>query len=318
MGKKVTYGIEYAKKPNIAKIVKEHIAKYQTLLSENRSTKAAETVINITEWVLDVSDEVDDPKDEEILQYLAYVIKHSKNAVKLLEPEEHFGLLSRAHNNMCQCYLKLHIYSSAIQHGLITINLFNQHPTSQTKSHLQNAYKIIGDIYFTKSLNKLESRYSDFENAHKYYLLEKQVIDTMDLSDIEEAEPDDLKKLKQSSHFNLGVMESKVHALYTDAEKNLQEAVTLAHKLNDSVAERTVWWELANLYKRAEKDNNVKFCQREEFNLAKRCGFKEDMFYCFEEKCKFLLYLEEYDEYFQFYEQNIGSIGPTYIKQCVK
>lgn len=95
MGKKVTYGIEYAKKPNIAKIVKEHIAKYQTLLSENRSTKAAETVINITEWVLDVSDEVDDPKDEEILQYLAYVIKHSKNAVKLLEPEEHFGLLSR-------------------------------------------------------------------------------------------------------------------------------------------------------------------------------------------------------------------------------
>lgn len=95
MGKKVTYGIEYAKKPNIAKVVKEHIKKYRTLLSESHSTKAAETVINITEWVLDVSDEVDDPGDEEVQQYLAYVIKHSINAVKLLEPEEHFSLLSR-------------------------------------------------------------------------------------------------------------------------------------------------------------------------------------------------------------------------------
>lgn len=234
----------------------------------------------------------------------------------------------------------MHIYSSAIRHGLITIDLFNQHPTPQTKSHLQNAYKIIGDIYFTKSLNQLDSRYSDFQDAHKYYLLEKQVIDTMDLCDIEEAEPDDLKKLKQSSHFNLGVMESKVPTLYIDAEKNLKEAVTLARKLKDSVAERTAWWELSNLYKRAGKDDNVKFCQREEFDLSKRCGFKEDLFYCFEEKCKyiltanykgaalklivyiflvnFLLYLEDYDECFRFYEKNIESISPAYIKQCVK
>lgn len=95
MGKKVTYGIEYSKKPNIAKVVKQHITQYQTLLSEKRSIKAAETIVNITEWVLDVSDEVDDPEDEEILHYLQYVIKYSIRAVKLLEPDEHAELLSR-------------------------------------------------------------------------------------------------------------------------------------------------------------------------------------------------------------------------------
>lgn len=234
---------------------------------------------------------------------------------------------------------RLHTYSSAIQHGLITINLFKQrNDQSRMKSNLQNAYKILGDIYFTKSLSKTESRYSDYENAHKFYKLEKEMIDSMVLSDIEDPEQDDLKRLEQSSHFNLGVMGSKIPSLYTQAEKNLQAAITLAHKLEDFSAERSGWWELGNLYKRAGQHDNVKFCQNEEFNVTKKHGFKQDQFYCFQEKSKynesiclnhtmelivfytlvkFLLYLEEYDECFQYYEKTIGSISSIYIKQCV-
>jgi tetratricopeptide (TPR) repeat protein len=154
------------------------------------------------------------------------------------------------------------------------------------KSNLQNAYKVLGDIYFTKNLNTNESRSDDFENAHKYYKLEREIIDTMTLDDIVDPEEGDLEKLKQSSHFNMGVMESKSPTWYSAAEANLKEAITIAHQLKDFASEKTAWWELGNLYKRVGQFDNVKYCQRKELRLIRIHKFKDDEIYCFEERCK--------------------------------
>lgn len=108
----------------------------------------------------------------------------------------------------------------------------------------------------------------------------------MDLNDIEDPEPDNLLKLTQSSHFNMGVMESKIPSAIDDAFKNLNHAAKIAFKLQDSVAEKTAWWELGKLYKRVNDCDNVKLCQGKEYRIVKREGFKEDEFYCFEEQCE--------------------------------
>lgn len=169
----------------------------------------------------------------------------------------------------------------------MTVDIFKQsQDQARHKSNLQNAYKVIGDIYFTKSLNQHESRYDDFENAHKYYKLEREIIDTMTLDDIEEREENDLQKLKHSSHFNMGVMQAKSPMWYSDAEKNLKQAIILAHKLEDYASEKTAWWELGNLYKRNGQFDNVKYCQNKELRLIRKYGFKDDEIYCFEERCK--------------------------------
>lgn len=182
---------------------------------------------------------------------------------------------------------RLHSYHLAVQHGLTAINVFKQGEQSQNKSNLQNLYKVLGDIYFTKSLNQEECRYDDFQNAHRYYKLEREIINTMTLEDIEDPEPDDLTKLIQSSHFNMGVMESKIPSWYKAAEINLKRAVTLASGIKDFTAEKIAWWELGNLYKRVEQYDNVRFCQEKEYHIIKEHGFTLDEFYCFEERCEY-------------------------------
>lgn len=106
MGKKVTYGIEYAVTSNIGEVYKEHIDKYTTLLAEGRSINAAQTVVELTELLLDESDSLDDPEDPEILQYLSAVTEYCTKVIKLLEDRQENELLPRAHNNIGQCYLK--------------------------------------------------------------------------------------------------------------------------------------------------------------------------------------------------------------------
>lgn len=170
----------------------------------------------------------------------------------------------------------------------MTVNLLKQSQEQcDNKSNLQNAYKVLGDIYFTKSLNQNDSRYDDFENAHRFYKLERNIIDKMTLDDIKDPEPDELLKLKQSSHFNMGVMEAKISSCYEDAENNLKMAITMAHNLKDYAAEKTAWWELGNLYKCAEQIDNVKYCQLKECEIIREHGFTEDELYSFQEKCKF-------------------------------
>lgn len=154
------------------------------------------------------------------------------------------------------------------------------------KSLVQSTYRMLGDIYFMKSNDTSASRYADYEHAQKYYGLEKDVIDTMTLDDIEDPQEDDIKRLIQSSNFNLGVMESKVHATYSEGEANLKRAITMAQKLQDYASQKSAWWELGNLYKRTQQYDLVKECQRREYQLVIQHEFTEDQLLCFEEKSK--------------------------------
>lgn len=179
----------------------------------------------------------------------------------------------------------MHLYESAIRYGILTVNAFKKADNAANKSGLQNAYKVLADIYFTKSLNANESQFEDFRKAHKFYKLEREVIDTMVLNDIPEPEEGDLEKLKQSSHFNMGVMEAKIPSLFPKAQQNLQDTIKLAKALKDPNSEKTAWWELGNLYKRTQQYDNVKLCQNKELRICKANSFHEDYYYCFEEKC---------------------------------
>ncbi|CAO3611790.1 unnamed protein product [Mucor fragilis] len=171
-----------------------------------------------------------------------------------------------------------------------------QQSLPKMKSLVQSTYRMLGDIYFMKSNDTSASRYADYEHAQKYYGLEKDVIDTMTLDDIEDPQEDDIKRLIQSSNFNLGVMESKVHATYSEGEANLKRAITMAQKLQDYASQKSAWWELGNLYKRTQQYDLVKECQRREYQLVIQHEFTEDQLLCFEEKMKYHLFLGEYNE----------------------
>lgn len=181
----------------------------------------------------------------------------------------------------------MHLYELAVKFGLYTVNEFKKSNSESNKSNIQSAYRLLGDIYFTKSLNTEESQYNDFIQAHKYYKKEREVIDTMVLADIPDPKEGDLEQLKQSSHFNMGVMESKVPALFQKSQENLQRAIKIARKFEDHDKEKTAWWELGNLYKRTQQYNNVKFCQQKELSIIKTFNFVDDYMYCYEEMSKF-------------------------------
>lgn len=145
---------------------------------------------------------------------------------------------------------------------------------------------MLGDIYFTKSLDQDYCRHNDYENAQKYYRLEKNVIETMTLDDIEDPEPNELLKLKQANCFNIGAMGSRIPSSYREGEKNLKSAVVIAHEIKDFGAEKTAWWELSILYQRVGQSDNVKFCQEKEYGIIRNRGFSHDTFYWFSEKSK--------------------------------
>ncbi|KAL7314729.1 hypothetical protein PS15m_006262 [Mucor circinelloides] len=175
------------------------------------------------------------------------------------------------------------------------------------KSLYQSTYRMLGDIYFMKSNDAAESRYADYKHAQKYYTLEREVIDTMTLDDIEDPQEHDIKRLVQSSNFNLGVMESKVHMTYSDGEANLKRAITLAQELQDYASEKSAWWELGNLYKRIQQYDLVKECQKREYQLVIQHEFTEDQLLCFEEKMKFHLFLGEYNECAYLYKKAVDA-----------
>lgn len=155
------------------------------------------------------------------------------------------------------------------------------------KSFLQSIYKLLGAIYFTKSLDPKASRYQDFILARQYYQREHEIIETMTAEDIGE-EQGSLQILKQSSYFNMGVMESKISSMHEEAESNLKQALALAMDLKDPAAEKTAWWELGNLYKRTGRYDLVKECQKREFELIKLYKFTDDLMFCVQERSEFL------------------------------
>lgn len=316
MGKKVTYSIEYKRFTQVPETVEQHFEKFNSLNKKGRKVEAAETAINVTEWLLDLIDESDESEEPEILQHFPKAIQYSTDAAKLLQESEDTELLPRAYNNICQCYLKMHLYELAVKFGLYTVNEFKKLNSEKNKSNIQSAYRLLGDIYFTKSLNTEESQYSDFIHAHEYYKKEREVIDTMVLADIPDPKEGDLEQLKQSSHFNMGVMESKVPALFRKSQENLQRAIKIARKFEDHDKEKTAWWELGNLYKRTQQYNNVKFCQQKELSIIKTFNLLDDYMYCYEEMMKFHLFLEEYDACHELYLDTLSNISSAYSKKC--
>lgn len=182
-------------------------------------------------------------------------------------------------------------YDSAAKHGTTAINaleelrLMNQE-LPKMKSLFQSTYRMLGDIYFMKSNDEPASRNADYEHAQHYYQLERDVIDTMTLDDVEDPQEDDIKRLIQSSNFNLGVMESKVYTMYSEGEANLKRAITLAQDLKDYASEKSAWWELGNLYKRIHQFDLVKECQKREYALVMEHEFTEDQVVCFEERSR--------------------------------
>lgn len=97
MGKKVVYGIRFTRTLSISEEFKEHVLKYKDILAQGKAIQAAETIVEVTEWLLDESDEMNDPEDDDIMKLLPETIKYSRRAIKLLEDREAKELLPRYH-----------------------------------------------------------------------------------------------------------------------------------------------------------------------------------------------------------------------------
>lgn len=95
MGKKVTYSIEYKRFTQVPETVEQHFEKFNSLNKKGRKVEAAETAINVTEWLLDLIDESDESEEPEILQHFPKAIQYSTDAAKLLQESEDTELLPR-------------------------------------------------------------------------------------------------------------------------------------------------------------------------------------------------------------------------------
>ncbi|KAL9554111.1 hypothetical protein MBANPS3_002977 [Mucor bainieri] len=290
MGKTVTYGIQYKQADNLTEGYKFHVSKYNSFLSGNNRIKAAETALELIEWLEADSSELAEEDEHKFMNTMRKSIDLSRKAVRILEAINYKSLLPR----LCE-------YESAVKHGLKSISLLEElqsmhQSLPKMKSLFQSTYRMLGEIYFVKSNDISASRYADYEHAQKYYQLERDVIDTMALDDIEDPQEDDIKRLIQSSNFNLGVMESKMHTTYSEGESNLKRAIVLAQELQDYASEKSAWWELGNLYKRLQQYDLVKECQKREYQLVIQHDFTEDHLLCYEERMKFYLFLGEYNE----------------------
>ncbi|KAI8640420.1 hypothetical protein BD408DRAFT_419868 [Parasitella parasitica] len=312
MGKTVTYGIQYAHADNLTEGYKFHVSKYNSYLASSNRIKAAETAFELIEWLEADSSELIEEDEQRYETIMRKAINLSRKAVRILEDINYKSLLPRAHKSIGQSYLVLTEYEFAVKHEKTAINLLKELESMnqglpKMKSLYQSIYRVLGDIYFMKSNDGPESRHSDYENAQHYYQLERDIIDTMTLDDVEDPQDDDIKRLIQSSNFNLGVMESKVHDLYSEGEANLRRAITLAQELGDYASEKSAWWELGNLYKRIQQYDLVKECQKREYALVLKHDFDQDKVICFEERIKFHLFMGEYNECAHLYKKEVSA-----------
>jgi hypothetical protein len=85
MGKQVTYGIGYTRADPIQEGYKYYINEYKEYLASHKKIKAAKVAIQLSTWLAEEGDEVDDPEDTTFQQYLQVAIKHCKLAVTTLE-----------------------------------------------------------------------------------------------------------------------------------------------------------------------------------------------------------------------------------------
>ncbi|CAO3660934.1 unnamed protein product [Rhizopus stolonifer] len=200
--------------------------------------------------------------------------------------------LVNAYYNLCQCHLSLQDFELAVRYGSIAVSYM---PSNHYDKHkLQMIYKTIADAYFIKGLD-VHSNHQDFSKAFEYYMKEKCVLDTMRLDDVDR-DPTVLPQLIRSSHFNLGLVCSRIISHSHQAEGYLKLAIDQAQELRDYANEKRTWWELGNHYRRSGQDSFVKGCQVKEMNIIRHHGFKDDEPPCLEERIKLHLEFEEFSE----------------------
>ncbi|KAI8364269.1 hypothetical protein EDC96DRAFT_511105 [Choanephora cucurbitarum] len=321
MKNKVTYAIEYTKSNTLADGYNFYIEQYKQQLNNGKQIKAAQLIIELIEWLVDADDD-----NDEFLQYLDQAIKFCRKVVKSLKEVNYPFLLAKAYSCLSQAYSIQEIFDQAIHYGLESIQLLQSQQKQdedamdidqpKIKLALQFGYRLLGNIYFNKGLHPKASRYSDYQHALQFYTSEREVIDTMTLTDMDSTDEDDLTKLRQSSHFNMGVMERKLPDHYTQANDDLKSALKLAQQLKDPQSEKNAWWELGNLYKTLGDHEAVKRCQASEHSVALHCGLKEDVIICFEERIKYHLYLGEFNACMKLYKKLLGYVDDDAKEAC--
>ncbi|KAI9248759.1 hypothetical protein BY458DRAFT_550844 [Sporodiniella umbellata] len=303
MKKKVTYAIGYIRQSPFAQELKELKLRYETEVELGNANKASTLALGLSDLLIAQVDEIDPDlpdhvQEEDTRKYLERAIYYSKKAISMLQKkkESHFQHdLVSAYYNLCQCQLSLQDFTSAIRYGLVAASYM---PADNCDKHkLQSIYKSVADAYFIKGIDPHVSRYNDFLHAFEYYQKEKALIDIMTLDDVDR-DPTILPQLNRSSNFNLGVVCSKMMAKdkIVMAEGFLRQAIEQAQKLQDLANEKRTWWELGNHFRRTSQDSFVKGCQVKEMNIIRHHGFKDDEPPCLEERIKFHLEFEEFQE----------------------
>lgn len=95
MGKTVTYGIQYKQADSLTEGYKYHISKYNSFLAGNNRIKAAETALELIEWLEADSNELAEEDEHKFTTVMRKSIDLSRKAVRILESINYKSLLPR-------------------------------------------------------------------------------------------------------------------------------------------------------------------------------------------------------------------------------
>lgn len=95
MGKTVTYGIQYKQADNLTEGYRFHVSKYNSYLAGNNRIKAAETALELIEWLEADSNELAEEDEHRFTTVMRKSIDLSRKAVRILEAINYKSLLPR-------------------------------------------------------------------------------------------------------------------------------------------------------------------------------------------------------------------------------
>lgn len=95
MGKTVTYGIQYTHTDNLTQGYKFHVSKYNNFLARNNKIKAAETAVELIEWLEADSNELAEEGEHKFTAIMKKSIDLGKKAIRILENINYKSLLPR-------------------------------------------------------------------------------------------------------------------------------------------------------------------------------------------------------------------------------
>ncbi|KAI8880137.1 hypothetical protein K501DRAFT_191993 [Backusella circina FSU 941] len=283
MGKVVTYAIGFANRSPLGEEIKQCIREYQRYLSLENKTEAANTAVQIAESLYDQCEAIDQtlPEKDRLRDEnnsLKKSLQYSEKALKTFKEERNEEQQARVLINMSKCYLKLYDYTLAILKSKEALKLYQEYNETD-KYTLQSAFKLLGQIYFSKGFSADAARYDDFSNAHRFYEKEHCILKTMTAHDVD-GDPNSLLILKQSSHFNMGVIQSKLPEYRQQGLKSLAICLKEAQDLELVDSQKQVLWETAQIYAGKGDYEMVKRCQEKEHNIARNNKNKEDEMNC--------------------------------------